>query len=161
MSQKFTLQSGPHTPTGLRTARLTAHTSPLALADAIAPPLSPKIETGDEMDDMEEEMERMVSSVVNTPVDPNLSAEPSPPLSNQSELGLGLPGTLQAQQMQARKALSTPSTRSLLGHNNHEPDPKVSMPKLNMGMRAAFGNYRKRCLSGESTVWPASAWFRN
>lgn len=90
--------------------------------------------------DLDEEMERMVSSVVNSPVEPTVGTQPSPPTSAISSLGLNLPGPLQSQQSQARQALSSASSRSLLGSNHNTP-------KMNMGTRAAFGAYRKRCLS--------------
>lgn len=127
----FTLQQSSNGP---RTARLTAHTSPLALAPAISTPCSPQ---SDSETEMEEQLERMVSSVVNSPTTPSSAGFPSA-----SQLGLGLPSTMQGQH---RRALSSTSVgRSLLpARPSVEGDPK-----LNMGMRAAVGNYRKRVLTG-------------
>lgn len=128
--QAFTLQqssSGPHT------ARLTAHTSPLALAPAISTPCSPHSDSDTEM---EEQLERMVSSVVNSPTTP-----PSANFGSASQLGLGLPSTMQHYR---RQVLSASAGRSLLATRGAgEGDPK-----LNMGMRAAVGSYRKRVLTG-------------
>lgn len=164
----YTLQSSP-TAAGLRTARLTAHTSPLALAPAISTPLSPicgesvenilprpsspsSASSTDEYDDadMDDEMERMVSSVVNSPTELEVAAFAASPngRSSVSQLGLGLPSTLQERhnhvgnrRWTARASSHRAASRSLIGVMSAED------PKLNMGMRAAFGNYRKRFLS--------------
>lgn len=123
--------------------------SPLAVAATSgAAACSPPVNSLEHVD-LDEEMERMVSSVVNSPVEASVASEPSPPISAISSLGLNLPGPLQSQQSQARQALASASTRSLLGSNHNTP-------KLNMGTRAAFGNYRKRCLS--STCSPSASY---
>ena len=167
----YTLQSSP-TAAGLRTARLTAHTSPLALAPAISTPLSPicgesvegilprhsssasasSSDEYDDDDDIDDQMERMVSSVVNSPTEPEVAAFAASPTgrSGISQLGLGLPSTLQerhyhvgSKRRTARASSQGAASRSLVGVMSAED------PKLNMGMQAAFGNYRKRFLSSE------------
>lgn len=134
--QTFTLQ---HSSSGPRTARLTAHTSPLALAPAISTPCSPQSDSDAEM---EEELERMVSSVVNSPTEGVAS---SPTFRSASQLGLGLPSTMQGHGGHRRSMSTVSVSRSLLSNKGFsEADPKH-----NMGMRAAVGNYRKRVLTGE------------
>jgi hypothetical protein len=147
----FTLQVTPSMQAGLGNTQTKitahAHTSPLATEVTLSSsPFSPtRLEEGMDDVDRNPEMKRMVSSVVNSPIDPTISSERSPSLQNFNRFELGLPGCLQAQQNSARQAMFTPSTRSLLGGDSvhHKADPK-----LTMGTRAAFGNFRKRCFSG-------------
>lgn len=177
----YTLQQTP----GLRTARLTAHTSPLSLAAALTPPLTPRgpvefedkiglpalaMKSANPLDEegsdssesdaeLDAEMERMVSSVVNSPT------EPDPPMTKSEQrasLGYGPPPGLPppppvsgyfAGQMphldlnerKERMSSFASAGRSLLGASE-------SSAKTNIGMQAAFGNFKKRCLSSESAV---------
>lgn len=148
----YTLQQTP----GMKTARLTMHTSPLSMS-TVTSPLSPIEATplqslpsltshaddsteGEDDDDsdaaLDEEMERMVSSVVNSPTEPDL------PIHNEkdkrSSLGYGFPPPISTSNSFASAG------RRLLGLDTLSP------AKTNIGMQAAFGNYKKRCLSSES-----------
>lgn len=135
----YTLQGSqlPTKDSGIAT-KMTAHvhSSPLATANLIASSVSPS--SNSLLDtELEEEMERMVASVVNTPEEPHPCGELPPDFQS-------LSSSASAFSRHSGPGSERPTKLLLAGG--------TASPKLSIASQAALGNYRKRCLSGNTTI---------